>query len=346
MAVVVQERDKTVDILRGLGIILMIMGHIGIGMEKPDAYFSVWYHAFHMPLFYVISGYFFSGRKMKTEKFIVKKAKQLLIPYFFWGMFHIVYNFIECGSIEMFRSSIIESLIVRPTGEGILYAGALWFLPTLFWINAIYMIMNRMIKNKVFLYVAAVVIGVCGMEATTHGIFCPLALDSALVGVPFMAVGDFMKEQKDSRFVKEILHMKWSVFVLLFVLINGMIFYNDEVNFRDGKYGIFMLTFINAVMGTILLWNISRVIEEKLGSNIFHTVSDILALIGRNSVIFVCLNQRAIALTLPSYASILADVVAWQLIARGMTLITVIFECYIVMRVMAGNDKLKVFVGK
>ena len=39
-------RDETIDILRALGILLMVMGHIGFGGA-----FDKFIHAFHMPMF-------------------------------------------------------------------------------------------------------------------------------------------------------------------------------------------------------------------------------------------------------------------------------------------------------
>lgn len=39
-----------IDIIRGIGILLMIMGHIDFGEN-----FDIYIHAFHMPVFYVIS---------------------------------------------------------------------------------------------------------------------------------------------------------------------------------------------------------------------------------------------------------------------------------------------------
>lgn len=56
------ERDKSVDIMRGFAIIVMIMGHIGIGITTHDKNFSIWYHAWHMPVFYIVSGYFFRAK--------------------------------------------------------------------------------------------------------------------------------------------------------------------------------------------------------------------------------------------------------------------------------------------
>ena len=45
------QRIEYIDIAKGMGIILMIMGHIGYG-----ELFHRFIHAFHMPLFYFCAG--------------------------------------------------------------------------------------------------------------------------------------------------------------------------------------------------------------------------------------------------------------------------------------------------
>lgn len=51
------KRVEYFDIFRGLGIILMIMGHIGFGR-----YFDYFIHAFHMPMFFFAGGHSFPIR--------------------------------------------------------------------------------------------------------------------------------------------------------------------------------------------------------------------------------------------------------------------------------------------
>lgn len=42
------KRIEYIDIYKGIGIILMIMGHIGFGSK-----FDIWIHAFNMPMFFL-----------------------------------------------------------------------------------------------------------------------------------------------------------------------------------------------------------------------------------------------------------------------------------------------------
>ena len=62
-------RIDYIDIFRSFGIILMVMGHIGYGKA-----FDLFIHAFHMPMFFWISGYLFSYKAKEEISFISKKA--------------------------------------------------------------------------------------------------------------------------------------------------------------------------------------------------------------------------------------------------------------------------------
>lgn len=47
------SRLDYIDVFRSLGILAMIMGHIGFGER-----FDYFIHAFHIPMFFFISGFF------------------------------------------------------------------------------------------------------------------------------------------------------------------------------------------------------------------------------------------------------------------------------------------------
>ena len=48
------KRLEEIDILKSIGIILMVMGHIGF-----SGIFDHYIHSFHMPMFYIISGFLY-----------------------------------------------------------------------------------------------------------------------------------------------------------------------------------------------------------------------------------------------------------------------------------------------
>lgn len=339
------NRDRSIDILRGIGIVLMITGHIGIGISPYEKYFSWWYHAFHMPMFYLISGCFFDRKRTEIQSFISHKAKTLLLPYAFWGTFHILYNYTLNGDTAILRKNI-EYFFVDPTIGQVPIAGALWFLPALFWMSVIYFYINNWFRGKWQKYAVSLTIGLCGMVATQNGIHLPFAMDAALVGVAFIGTGAVLHEILQERANERLSQMKWYVFFPLLILVNVLIFCNEEVNFRSGIYNNYALAYLNAVFPTVILWRISQILDEKLNGKWTKLAVDALSTIGRESIIYVCLNQWIIKSILPVLTGVGSGRATWQLIARGMTLILVCFICNVVIRLMLQNDYMKQFVGK
>lgn len=68
-----ENRLEYMDVAKGLGIIAIILGHTSTVFEK-------YVFPFHVPLFFLISGFFLSFRKPLSE-YTKNKAKQLLVPY-------------------------------------------------------------------------------------------------------------------------------------------------------------------------------------------------------------------------------------------------------------------------
>jgi fucose 4-O-acetylase-like acetyltransferase len=72
----ITNRINWIDIAKGIGIFLVVLGHTGIPVKL-----SYWIYSFHMPLFFFISGMCFDISKYQSFKSILlKKSKTLLLP--------------------------------------------------------------------------------------------------------------------------------------------------------------------------------------------------------------------------------------------------------------------------
>lgn len=77
------ERNRIgwLDISKFIAISMMIAGHIGLPKSLNDLI-----HIFHMPAFFIFSGLLFNEEKyVRLDKYIISRAKGLLVPYFMWG---------------------------------------------------------------------------------------------------------------------------------------------------------------------------------------------------------------------------------------------------------------------
>ena len=92
------KRNSSFDITKGIGIILVIIGHtmspIMSGNKAMEKFYSILY-IFHMPLFFLLSG--LVSRKLIggiSNQFILKadlikqRAVRLMIPYFSWAIIY------------------------------------------------------------------------------------------------------------------------------------------------------------------------------------------------------------------------------------------------------------------
>ena len=109
-------RQKWLDILKGIGIIAVVVGHV---MNWRYVY------SFHMPLFFLISGYTFHVRENEVEWF-VKCCRRYLLPYFSFMLSFSLYTLLLTGK----RLSLYKILYGGSELLGIY--GTFWFITVLF----------------------------------------------------------------------------------------------------------------------------------------------------------------------------------------------------------------------
>lgn len=99
-------RNTVISICKALAIILMVIGHA----DCPDA-LGAFLYEFHMPLFFITAGYFFSLRYVNDEAtFVKKRLKGLYLPFVKWSVFFlIIHNW-------MFRLGILNEQYGNWTG--------------------------------------------------------------------------------------------------------------------------------------------------------------------------------------------------------------------------------------
>jgi fucose 4-O-acetylase-like acetyltransferase len=72
----ISQRYNWIDWAKTIGILLVIMGHGGLVSDE----YKQFIYSFHMPLFFIISGYLFKSLPLKDR--LKKDMHSLIIPYF------------------------------------------------------------------------------------------------------------------------------------------------------------------------------------------------------------------------------------------------------------------------
>lgn len=279
------NRIDYIDFIRGVGIILMIMGHVWFG-----EIFDKWIHAFHMPLFFVVSGFFYTKNNKRTYLTIVKKnVLSLIVPYIVLSTFYLILYYLLYGYNSMLGMIKYVCLFNTTTFP---IAGAMWFLTSLFWTIIIYTSMDRLIHNNILKNIIFICIPVVITFFSSKMMVLPFGLSQSIVGIGFYHFGNKLYKYKDSKLLVKIKRMNILFVFLLFVINSIIILSNKNINMRISLYDNFILFWINAIVAILILWYCSRKICEYNFKSI-----NFIKNIGENSIVYLCFNQIAIMLS-------------------------------------------------
>ena len=146
-----QQRDNTVTLVKAIGIILMVVGHVvASDLVVRKAIFT-----FHMPLFFIMSGYCFKEKYLEDAKqFVVRKIKGIYVPFVVFSLVFLALHNVFCHWhlyeptwLYGWKDYLWESsrIVTRMShNEGLL--GTFWFLKELFWGNIIFYATYKLIK--------------------------------------------------------------------------------------------------------------------------------------------------------------------------------------------------------
>lgn len=323
-------RHLAIDILRSLGIMCMFAGHIGFG--KP---FSHFIHAFHMPLFFFVSGLFFPGNG-SFGKFTTKKVQKILIPYLSFGVFYyIVWLCIDSSHSWSYPLKYLFWDNSVGAGGGMPYVGALWFLTAFFIANIVYYGISCIKSLNLQFAVVLFTVLLGTLFPLVLPFRLPYTLDSGLVGVGFIYCGH---KFKNSAYYDKFSHLSAPVLILMSILLLLLIFLNGHVNMRLGIYCNVILFWVNA-LGCILVGiNLcNRIIKQE--THIDSRFISWLTIMGRDSLIFLCVNEAIIIA--------LRQVLPFQnkILSHSVIFILTILMCYGI-NWFIQHTKLRWFIGK
>lgn len=286
-----KKRVESIDILRGIAIILMMAGHVGGVPPYVDKYI----HMFHMPVWFFISGWFYKSSSQPLLKIAKEKARSLLVPYVIWGILEYPVWLFSNRHVTRSKVEPLVNLFTFNTNDVMPMAGALWFLTSLFFAELIYILVDKYIKKTWCKEISIFAIAVFGNLFTKLFDFrLPWAIDTSFVAIGFIELGHISKYNYDNGRFRTVFELKPIVCLILSAANMILCFANGSVNMRIGSYGIIPLFWVNALMAIIVYWNISSYIDRCIHSGILNNAKLGLENIGKNSIIYLCLNQLVI----------------------------------------------------
>jgi len=246
-------RIAWIDYAKGLGIILVVYGHVVGGaytgnIEISNAFIvshNIIYH-FHMPLFFFLAGLFVHQSIINrgTKSYVVKKLHVLLYPYFVWSILE--------GMTELFmsRHTYINTTLLDLLSIPYQPIKHFWFLYALFLMYMAYAIslktkglsLHLFILLSLLLYFYPIKLSV-------------LTIDHFCINLVFFTIGivyrQYLLDAVTDRFVS-----LWAI--LLFMVI----FAGFESSMKYIYMGPIVL-FFTSVVGIIMVMLISKYFAAK-----------------------------------------------------------------------------------
>lgn len=274
------RREELIDIVKGIGIILVIIGHCNHFFtyeSKP----IVLIYGFHMPLFIFVSSilvFLTLDKNISVKDFCYKKCESIMRPYIIGCILSIAITCMLSGIIP--QKEYLIGIFMGETVTGDLsFNLPLWFLPMLFCSNFItYMVLKRTKKIDLKYIITSVLCGSIGFMAIKTGKFHLWNLDIALLCQVFSLTGILTYKYIWNK-ISECKMSAIFILILIFLIIYVPVcIYNTRVDLNARRINNLILFLLNSHLGIGISLLIAEVIRRC------NFIGSLFVLIGRNSL--------------------------------------------------------------
>lgn len=279
------KRNNIIDLTKGIGIFLVILGH----NESP---LTAYIYSFHMPLFFLISGMFHSSEKNYTI-FMKKKIKSLLIPYISFSIPLFLF-WVVIG--RKFGESVIKNTPISHSMVGILvgtdiagfssveWGTPLWFLLCIFVVNNIFFYISKLSNTNIIIFnIVFILLNI--ILSKFLRVRLPWSILTALTAFPFYSFGYLFKEKILDN---QINNKHWIITFIFFLLSILAYKLNGRIDMFENYYKNILFFFIGGFSGSLVLINLMKLLPQ----NKYKWIN----FLGVNSLILLAFHGRAMTI--------------------------------------------------
>jgi polysaccharide biosynthesis protein PslL len=330
------NRNQTIDVVKGIGIILVVFGHNWISLKGNREIFRVIF-SFHMPLFFFLSGIFLK-ESTPLRVFLKSRTDTLLKPYFVvlaaLGTTQLLWA-IAKGSVTTQKLYYFVGLAYG-TGQTISWA-PFWFLPHLFISSFFALIVLNIIKRRSWMTVVSIVmlsIGIhfidplyrpnlanVGYISIDHLPGLPWSLDLLPITSSFIVVGYLLRDWVKTMTFNPI------GFLLSIIIFSCLHYYfNETIDLNERIYGNAFISTLQAAIGIYLTLNIASIIQKysKLQKPLAYIGSGTLFILMFHDTIQVNMFENLSRISGHQYINailsfgmgIIFPIIIWEIIKR------------------------------
>ncbi|MGM9537690.1 MAG: acyltransferase family protein [Candidatus Onthomonas sp.] len=270
-----RNRVEWLDVAKGIGIFLVVYAH-------AMAPFNQYAYLFHMPLFFLISGFLYSP-KGTFQQFLVRKIKTLYIPFVGWNIIIIILRLIPTflkgdgsASLILFYLKRFGKIMLTIDWEGD-YLGASWFLGALFLVSVAYKLLDTWVSEGKY------------KRGFITALFFVAGIASFYIDFPYLKSRTLMLSMFFA--LGYVIRLHWEELEKCFCPAGGIaalglfvwIGHTTRANLGANEYSNIVLFLMAACLGSYLTVCISKMICDVANSAV-RGIKRVLACWGRNSI--------------------------------------------------------------
>lgn len=339
-----KKRENWIDVLRGIGIILVLIGH-----NNPP--FIRYIFGFHMGLFFILSGYLYRS----SDIGLCVKAKELvrkyIIPYFALTLVNLIIHILHIIFVTKDINSIDTSLIVRyllgiitVDCDNMPSCGPMWFLPAL----AVSLFMFELIRRigSIIIRAGALII-CCVVTVLIEGRVLPLRIHTVFIAVIFLEIGYIIRKYE---VIERLMHNRASCkfvakavccVVLLWLVGYLCIRFNPVdpwIDINSARFGLLPLNVLGASFTTTALMIICILSDRYISR-----ITNLIAYLGRHTIFLLAFDEQSNSLgaTLASALNISVAEIWYKAFIVRFVVLAILFASWQIVRMIVSNIGMK-----
>lgn len=254
------KRLVWLDNLKGIGIILVVWGHMNIPLILEH-----WIYSFHMAMFFVISGYLYNPNN-DLKKYSTKKAKNLLIPYLIFAIPSFVLAILKGDGVV---NSVLNFFYLN--GK-VGWNSPIWYFIVLFLVNIIYNTLISIKVRSIFIFAGSLLIG---FFIANTGIY-PFGIPIVIYGISFFYVGDVLSKTSILNKLTDKKIISLPIFFMLSIIFSTVT--NIRVSIYNNEIGNYFVFILGGVTGTIFMMLLVKSIQK---------IPNIIPYYGKNALVII-----------------------------------------------------------
>jgi len=279
------NRVKYIDTAKGIAIWCIVIGHFGIWNITRTVY------PFHVPIFFLITGYF-TSKKLPLKDFLKNKARTLLIPYAWTSIAMILLALVRNLILNEGNTKWVAWYWLRAAfyGAGGGYTepfeipsiGAIWFLWASFWGSVF---LRIILEQKEKVRGVLVVLLFCAGCVTAEKFFWfPFSIQAGCCATLYMYIGYLARQ------VREVHHECSQEIKMVVAILAFVVYLEFFVNFEgfwlyQSQFGRGVIDVFGSICASYVVILVSKWLEVHSSR-----LTAVLSFFGRYSLIVLCVH--------------------------------------------------------